>query len=242
MQQGADRRPELVLELDGDRVIEPVGALGSRLACGKDADCEFPVRVIPVAAPVTAQQGGANAGHLEQQGQPAGFAKIIDQAVALGVDIRFDVVRDLAGPVAEADAPVKRRGPDPEWHAGPAQLDGLPEPDMMPVASVLANRFLEGEILTPPEHEQVADRCVFVGPVEQHATGDANAGPQGHRVGGSPAGIEHRIDNLLLGSDQADVERIAGNALGGDRRLGRVLQRRMMLVMPPERRQYHISR
>ena len=113
---------------------------------------------------------------------------------------------------------------------------------MMAVAGVLAHRFLEGQILTPPEHEQVADGCVFVGPVKQHATGDANAGPQGHRVGGMPAGIEHRIDNLLLAADQPDIERIAGDALGSDRRLGRVLERRMMLVVPPECRQYHVSR
>ena len=87
---------------------------------GKDTDCELTVGVIPVAAPVTAEQGRAKAGHLEDQAERAGLAKIIDQAVALGVDIRFDVVRDLAGPVAEADAPVKRRGPDPQGHTGPA--------------------------------------------------------------------------------------------------------------------------
>ena len=82
--------------------------------------------------------------------------------------------------------------------------------------------------------QRLTDGSVFIRPVKQHATGDANAGPQGHRVGGMPAGIEHRMDNLLLAADQPDVERIAGNALGSDRRLGRVFKRRMMLLMPPD--------
>ena len=41
--------------------------------------------------------------------------------------------------------------------------------------ALVADRLLEGEVLLPPEEEQVAHRGVGVGPVQQDAAGDAEA-------------------------------------------------------------------
>ena len=66
--------------------------------------------------------------------------------------------------------------------------------------------------------------------------------PQRDRVGRVPAGAEHGTDQCLLGPDQPDVERVAGDALGGDGRLGGVLEGGVVLVVPPEGREDHVGR
>ena len=58
---------------------------------------------------------------------------------------------------------------------------------------------------------------------------------QRDRIGGVPARAEHGPDEFLLGPDQSDVERVAGDALGGPGGLGGVLQGGLVLVVPPER-------
>ena len=170
------------------------------------------------------------------------MGQVAHQPVALGVDVRPDVVGDLAGGVAQADAPVERHGPDPEGHAAPTQVVRLPEPDVVAVAGALARRLLEGEVLLAAEDEEGADRGVGVGPVHQDAAGDPEAAPQGHRVGGVPARVEHGPDQVVLGADQADVERVAGDALGGEGRLGGVFEGRVVLVVPPEGREDQVRR
>ena len=114
LQQRADCRPELLLDLDGDGVLKPVGCLATCLLRGEDADGEFSVRVVPVAAPVPSQDGRSDPGDLEQFGQPPALAEIGEEPVSLGVDVRTDVVGDLAGPVAQTDASVESHGADPE--------------------------------------------------------------------------------------------------------------------------------
>jgi hypothetical protein len=57
--------------------------------------------------------------------------------------------------------------------------------------------------------------------VEQHAADDLDAAGQAHGVGGPPAGREQGLDHLRPVADQADVERVAGNGIGGVGDLGR---------------------
>ena len=52
--------------------------------------------------------------------QPS-FAEIGEQPIPLGVDVRPDVVGDLAGAVAQTDAPVVGHRADPEGHARPVR-------------------------------------------------------------------------------------------------------------------------
>ena len=72
------------------------------------------------------------------------------EAVALGIHIRADVVRDLTRGVAEAHGLVEGRGAEP---SGPSfvQLAPTPEAHMVPLAWAAAQGLLEGEILFTAE-------------------------------------------------------------------------------------------
>src|SRR5271157_3177965 len=148
----------------------------------------------------------------------------------------------MSGPVAQPDAAVECHGPDPERHTASAEFPGIPEPDVVATAGIGAYRLLEGEVLLPPGDEQAADGRIGVGAVTEHAVGDAEARLHGNRSGGVPAGADHGLDQLVFSPDQADVERVAGDALGGPRGLGGTFEGGLVLVVPPESREYHVSR
>ena len=74
--------------------------------------------------------------------------------VALGVHVCGNVVSDLTSRVAQADALVVRRRPDPGVTSIRINLVRLPEPDMVPLPRVGADRLFEGQIfLAPPEYK-----------------------------------------------------------------------------------------
>ena len=232
----------VVLDLNGDGVLELVEYLAACLLRGEDADRKFPVRIVGVATPVTAQDGRPDTRDLVEFGQPAALDEISDQAVALGVDIRADVVGDLAGSVAEPDAPVESHGPDPQGDPTPAELLGIPEPDVVATAGGSADRLLEGEVLLPPEDEQVADRRIGVGAIRRTLLAMRRL-DSAVRIGGVPAaGRSWPGPASVFGRDQADVERVAGNALGGASGLGGVFKGGVVLVVPPQSRENHVSR
>src|SRR3954469_10227902 len=64
LQQRADCRPELFLDLDGNGVRKPVRCLATCFHRSEDADGEFPVRIVPVSSPVPSQQGRPDPGDL----------------------------------------------------------------------------------------------------------------------------------------------------------------------------------
>src|SRR5262245_2189372 len=66
LEQRADRRPELLLDLHGDRVGKLVGACGALAFGSEDADGELAIGVVAVAAAVAAHDGRANTRDLEQ--------------------------------------------------------------------------------------------------------------------------------------------------------------------------------
>src|SRR5262249_6891439 len=106
------------------------------------ADLESPVGPPRIAAAVRAFQ------HLVESLDPVARAKIsggsdvIDDLVALEVDVRCDVVRDLAGRVAQADALVECRRAEPERLAVRVELVGTPEADVMPARRIASDRLL----------------------------------------------------------------------------------------------------
>ena len=149
---------------------------------------------------------------------------------------------DLAGRVAQPDAPVECHGPDPQGDPASAEFLGIPEPDVVALAGAAADRLLEGEVLLPSEDEQVADGRIGVGAIKEHAVGDEETRLRGNRIGGVPAQADHRLDHFLFGSNQADVERVAGDSRGGPRGLGGPSTGGVVLVVPPESRENHVSR
>src|SRR6185295_15157461 len=112
-----------------------------------------------------------DAGHLEHRPELARALEIVDHVVALGVHVRADVMRDLAGEVRDPDAAVERRGADPEL-AAVDLLVRAPEAHVVPLPGAPADLLLEGEVLAPPEEIEVAHGRGRVRAIERDALGD----------------------------------------------------------------------
>ena len=69
--------------------------------------------------------------------QIASVSQVLEQVVTLLVDIRRDVMGDLAGCVAEAYFLIVGSGADPNWAAVVVDLFGFPKPHVMPLALLL---------------------------------------------------------------------------------------------------------
>ena len=120
-----------------------------------------------------------------------------------------------------ADAAVEARRAEPERRAI-GGVGHLPDPDVMAAVGAFADRLFESEILLAAVKQQGADRRVGIGPIEDHAFADLQAGAPGDRVGRMPARDGESMDELDLGADEADIDRIAGYAVdrGGDHLVG----------------------
>jgi len=75
----------------------------------EDADCRHTVGEIGVAAAIAPGFGRPDALFAVGRGKHSGCFQSADQEIALGVEVGSDMVRDLAGVVAEADAAVEAR-------------------------------------------------------------------------------------------------------------------------------------
>ena len=107
---------------------------------------------------------------------------------------------------------------------------------MVAFARVVPDRLFEGQVLLAAKQVQVADRGILVGTLQDRGLGDFQAASQRERVGRVPFGRQHDLDDLDLGADQGDVERISGMAVAGVGDAGNVLQRRMLMdVAAPDR-------
>ena len=149
----------------------------------------------------------------------------------------------VISPVSWLNPAPRSKVAEPSQTGRPARpvSSDLPEAHMVAAVGALADRLLEGKVLAAPLVEERADRRVAVGPVEDDAAGDLDAGLERHGVGGIPAGGGKRADRLLLGPDQPDIQRIAGNSVGGDGHHRPAAQPRLVLVMRPEARQHQIG-
>src|SRR5690606_42026796 len=90
------------------------------------ADQTLAIGEIGVAAAVAAVLGRSGACNLVGGADPAGLGKVADDEIALGVDIGTDMVGDLSGVVAEADAAVEARRAEPA--RAPVPVHGFLQP------------------------------------------------------------------------------------------------------------------
>ena len=104
----------------------------------------------------------------------------------------------------------------------------------MPTARVVADGLFKGEVLLSPEQEQTAYRGIDVRAIAQDAPCDLDAGSQSDRIGGVPPRTDHRMIQFLLGSDETDVEGVAGDSLRREGRFGSAFKCGMVFVVPPE--------
>jgi hypothetical protein len=83
--------------------------------------------------------------------------------------------------------------------------------------------------------------------MEDDAAGDPYGGGERHRIGRRPAGRAHGAHQVLLRADQADVDRVAGDAESGDGAGSEIRDLSLALVVAPDERrgqigQHEISR
>ena len=81
---------------------------------------------------------------------------VVDDLVALAIDVGRNVVRDLAGRVAQADVLVERRRADARAAAMLVELLRAPEAHVMAAPRIAADRLLERQVFLPPEEVEVA--------------------------------------------------------------------------------------
>src|SRR6476619_3092353 len=82
--------------------------------------------------------------------------------VALLIYVGSNMMRDLAGRTAQADALVVGSGADPNGPAVVVRLIGLPKPDVIALSRVVADRLLESQIFLTTEEKQITYRRVNV--------------------------------------------------------------------------------
>ena len=175
-------------------------------------------------------------------GHVAGGLERLHQVVALGVHVGGNVVRHLAGRVAEAHALVERGRAHPHRPPVAVELLRLPEPHMVPLARVGPDRHLEREVLLAAVVVQAAHRRIVVRPLEHRRFGNLQATLERERVGRIPLRGDHDPLQLPLGADDGHVERIAGDARRRVRDAGNVFERRMAIgVRVPKQRRHHVG-
>src|SRR5579884_188791 len=111
-----------------------------------DADVEVTVGVPGVAAAVAPLTHLVEAALDVELGQLAGAPQVVEEVVALGVDVGADVVRHLSRGVAQADRAVIRRRADPHRAAVRRGDAGAPEADVVAPPRVAADGLLECQV------------------------------------------------------------------------------------------------
>src|SRR5438046_1423116 len=89
-------------------------------------------------------------------GQIARFFQIVKQMVALGVNIGRDVMRDLAGCVAQPDALIECRRSDPDRSAAAVYFVAAPKADVLALARIGADGLLERQVFLASKEIQTA--------------------------------------------------------------------------------------
>ena len=149
----------------GELFGQDVGRCGVR---PDDPNRNFSISEVAVAAAIAPVNRGANTADLIDLGEHPGAGQVRHYKIALGIDIRCDVVRDLTRVVADANTPVKGGGAELDRPMFRSLVEYRPEPDVMTLVRAAAYRLLEREVLMPAIVKEIADRSVWVGPVQYH--------------------------------------------------------------------------
>jgi hypothetical protein len=122
------------------------------------------------------------------------------------------VVHHLAREVRDPDVAVEARGAQPHR---PAVFLESPESHVVAAPWALPDRPLERDVLRPaPADEVRAHWSGEVRPVEEHASGVAQAAAQADPVRLRPTCGPHRRFEVGLGPDERQVDRVGRNPLG----------------------------
>ena len=166
-----------------------------------------------IAAPVATLELGLESRDPLDATRPVRADDLLRKTIALGVHVLADVMRHLAGGIAQPGALVVGDGPEPHRQAV-AFFAPAPESDVVAMLGTARHRLLEGQVLHASEQEQRADGRRVVGTPQRCVHRDADARLERDRIGGEPACGEHRLHDIVLAALQCDVDRIAGMPVG----------------------------
>ncbi len=111
----------------------------------------------------------------------------------------------------------------------------------MPGPGAAGRLLLEREILPAPFEKERADRRFPIGPVKDDAAGDPHGRFERHRIGRRPAGGGHGAHEIGFGAFEADIDDVAGDALGGDGAGAEIRNLSLPLVVAPHERRGQIG-
>ena len=121
-----DIRPDHILELHNGWARQYRRRRLSLFAIfNKPQHPHLTVGEIAVAAAVSAEQCRANSHDLIASGDHSGCLKTCFDQISIQIDVGSDVMRNRPGVVAQADAPIERRGSEPDRPAFLAVLQHL---------------------------------------------------------------------------------------------------------------------
>ena len=172
----------------------------------------------PVPSPVLVVVGGEDVRPDLQLGGLVGPADVVDDVVALNVDVGVDLVGDLEGEGAQANGAVVGGGGQPVHVPAAGQRPArraVPEADVVALGGVALDLLLVGEALLASEEHEVGDGSGRVGAAQQRGDDDAPGGAQGDGVGAHPAGRDHRLVNVLLVAFDGEVDGVAQEPIRG---------------------------
>src|SRR5262249_4812939 len=154
---------------------------------------QFPIRFPAVAAAVAAFEGLVKLRHGILLGEIARRRQVLKKMVAFDVDVSLNVVRDLAGGMAEPNALVEGGRANPKRSSLFVYFLRTPEAHVVTLLRVGADGLLKGEIFLAPPKEEIADGRIVVLTLEDRRFGDFQAAPQTEWVGGIPFGGQHDL-------------------------------------------------
>ena len=142
----------------------------------------------------------------------------LHNVVAFKVGFSVNAVRDLQGEEAETHAGVVRARRQPIHLVTARQqpaVRGFPEAHMVAFLGVAVHFLLIGESLCLAKNFQRGDGCLRVGAAGDGGKNNLPGRDEGNVVSASPAGVLHDLVNLLLGTNQTDIDRVTEQAVRG---------------------------
>ena len=130
--------------------------------------------------------------------------ELLRDTIALGVDIRSDVMSYLSGGMAEANASIEGRRAEPE-RAVIFSFGRAPESDMVPLSRAVSDGLLEGQVLLSTKQIETTYRSLVVRAPQNGINHDAKAALEGDWIGWVPPGSHHGANQFFLGGEHGDV-------------------------------------
>ena len=127
-------------------------------------------------------------------------------------------MRDLQGEEAKTHTGIVRARRQPIHLVTTRQqpaVRSLPEAYVVAFLGVAVHFLLVGESLRLAEDFQRGDRRLRVGTAGDGRENNLPRGDEGDVVRAGPAGVLHDLVNLLLGTNQADIDRVAEQTVRG---------------------------